>query len=132
MKTFVVDTDVASFLFRQHPLVTPYRVALAGHDLVLSFMSVAELEEWPLRNHWGWPRRRRLAQFIGAHRIVYANRELCRLFAQARTELLGQGTPVETRDVWIASTALLLGAPLVTNNARHFHRFGKLALFTLP
>ena len=130
MKTYVVDTDVASFIFRRHPLAGPYLDALAGGDLVLSFMTVAELEEWPLRNNWSWVKRRRLAQYVSTYRIVYVNRELCRLFAQTRTVLLAQGRPVETRDVWVAVTALFLHAALVTNNARHFSRFEKLSLFT--
>lgn len=30
------------------------------------------------------------------------------------------GRPIDTADVWIAATALLLDAPLVTHNGAHF------------
>jgi len=132
MKTFVVDTDVASVIFRQLPQAALYEKALVGNDLVLSFMTVAELEEWPLRNNWGWARRKQLAQYIATYRVVYVNRELCRIFARARAALLAAGRPVETRDIWVAATALLLRAPLATNNVRHFQHLQELRLFHLP
>ena len=43
MSQIVVDTDVASYIFNWHSLAELYADALRGSDLVLSFMSVAEL-----------------------------------------------------------------------------------------
>ena len=130
MTTLVVDTDVASYIFREHPLAQHFLHLTTGHDLVLSFMTVAELEEWPLRNNWGKARRRRLADYIDRYRIVYVDRDLCRRFARTRADILGKGDPVETRDIWIAATALSLNAPVVTNNVKHFRLFSRLKILT--
>ena len=43
MSRLVVDTDVVSFLFKNHPLAQLYDPELVGHSLVLSFMTVAGL-----------------------------------------------------------------------------------------
>ena len=43
MSQIVVDTDVASYVFNWHTLAQRYSDALRGSELILSFMSVAEL-----------------------------------------------------------------------------------------
>ena len=40
----VVDTDVASFIFKNHPIGALYEPDLAGCTLLISFMTVAELD----------------------------------------------------------------------------------------
>ena len=46
MSRLVVDTDVVSFLFKNHPIAKLYDSDLRGNTLVLSFMTVAELDRW--------------------------------------------------------------------------------------
>jgi tRNA(fMet)-specific endonuclease VapC len=41
-----MDTNVASFMLKGHSLGTRYRRHLQGHQLAVSFMTVAELYEW--------------------------------------------------------------------------------------
>ena len=43
MSQIVVDTDVASYVFNWHSLAQRYSDALRGSELILSFMSIAEL-----------------------------------------------------------------------------------------
>ena len=50
MSTLLLDTDVFSFLFKDHPLAEAYRPHVRGHMLAISFMTVAELY------HGGWRR----------------------------------------------------------------------------
>ena len=53
MSTAVVDTDVVSFLFKNHPFAHHYLPDLADRSLVISFMTVAELDRWVLEARWG-------------------------------------------------------------------------------
>lgn len=41
--TLLLDTDVASFLFKNSPHAKPFRQLIKGKRLALSFVSVAEL-----------------------------------------------------------------------------------------
>jgi predicted nucleic acid-binding protein len=43
MSQVIVDTDVASYIFSWHTLARRYSDALRGSELILSFMSIAEL-----------------------------------------------------------------------------------------
>ena len=64
MSQIVVDTDVASYLFNWHSLAQDYANALRGSELVLSFMSVAELRMGAISAGWGARRLRLLEQFM--------------------------------------------------------------------
>ncbi|HTB16197.1 MAG TPA: hypothetical protein VK752_31735 [Bryobacteraceae bacterium] len=52
MSRLVVDTDVVSFIFKNHPIAQLYDSDLQGHILVLSFMTVAELDRWAIQSNW--------------------------------------------------------------------------------
>jgi len=53
MSTIVVDTDVVSFVFKNHPIATEYLPDLIDRIPIISFMTVAELDRWALEARWG-------------------------------------------------------------------------------
>jgi predicted nucleic acid-binding protein len=53
MSQIVVDTDVASYIFNWHSSAQRYVNALRGSELILSFMSIAELRMGALAAGWG-------------------------------------------------------------------------------
>ena len=57
MSQIVVDTDVASYIFNWHSLAQQYADALRGSELILSFMSIAELRMGAISAGWGSRRR---------------------------------------------------------------------------
>jgi hypothetical protein len=73
-----------------------------GRLLGISFMSLAELERWPLERAWGPWRKTEL----GRHLAHYT----------ARSE----GQPIQTADAWIAASALYYHVPLITNNGSDY------------
>jgi hypothetical protein len=54
MSQIVVDTDVASYIFNWHSLAQRYADVLHGSELILSFMSVAELRIGSISAGWGF------------------------------------------------------------------------------
>lgn len=50
----VVDTDVASYVFKWHPEFAPRYVGIIrGSELVVSFMTLAEMRQGALDANWG-------------------------------------------------------------------------------
>lgn len=47
----LIDTDVLSFLFKGDTRAEKYRAHLTNRLLVVSFMTLAELERWALQRH---------------------------------------------------------------------------------
>ena len=64
MRQIVVDTDVASYIFNWHSMAQQYADALRGSELILSFMTIAELRLGAISAGWGSRRRLLLEQFI--------------------------------------------------------------------
>ncbi len=73
MNQIVVDTDVASYIFNWHSLGEYYVNALSGSELILSFMSMAELRMGAISAGWGNRRRLLLEQFMQGFELLYAD-----------------------------------------------------------
>jgi predicted nucleic acid-binding protein len=70
MSQIVVDTDVASYIFNWHSLAQHLVDALRGSDLILSFMSIAELRMGAIAAGWGDRRRPLLERFMQGFELV--------------------------------------------------------------
>jgi tRNA(fMet)-specific endonuclease VapC len=112
----VVDTDVISLVFKQDTRAMQYRPHLHDRQLVVSFMTVAELQRWALERRWGERRRSELARYLKQFTALYATEELCGWWASVMVGARQKGHRIEVADAWIAATSLLYGLPLVTHN----------------
>ena len=130
MRTLVVDTDVVSFIFNRHSLSAPYLDLVAGNELVISFMTLAELRLGVMQANWGPRRRAQLDEYLDHYRIHFPDKPSCDTWARVTLEAKGLGRVISPQDAWIAATALELAAPLVTHNARDFQRILGLKIET--
>lgn len=131
MTRVVVDTDVASYLFKWHPSGQRYVDAMHGSELILSFMSVAEMRMGAISAGWGIQRRILLERFIESFRVMYVDDALCTTWAALRADARAAGKPLSPQDAWIAATALGLDAPLATNNRGDFEHIKRLRLLSV-
>jgi predicted nucleic acid-binding protein len=120
MNPLLIDTDVISFLFKRDTRAELYRPHLQNTLPLVSFMTIAELEQWALIRNWGERRKQRLETHLTRYTFVPFDRALCRAWAEVRHQAYGAGRVIETADAWIAATALLYKVPLVTHNRSHF------------
>ncbi len=120
MSTVIVDTDVASFLFKGDTRAQAYRQHLQGKTLALSFMTVAELYQWAYSRDWGERKLARLEEQLHAYVVVPYDGELCRQWAMVCVERQRQGRSISVQDAWIAATALRHGCSLVSHNSKDY------------
>src|SRR5947209_3209245 len=73
----VVDTDVVSFIHKQHSLAAAYHSLVAGHSLTISFMTLAETARWAEERNWGPTLRARLQQTLTRFIVLYPDAALC-------------------------------------------------------
>jgi tRNA(fMet)-specific endonuclease VapC len=116
MKPVVLDTDVVSFLFKGDSRAQIYLPHLRNRQWLISFMTEAEVEQWALLANWSAKRVQWLRLFIGRCAIVPSSHDLVLKWAEAMVAARKSGRRIETADAWIAATALLYDAPLLTNN----------------
>src|SRR6266446_9793470 len=116
MKAIVVDTDVVSLVFKGYTRAGKYLSALEIPDLLVSFMTEAELERWILQAKWGPERIIRFRTYMKRFVSVPSSRDLIVQWAEVMVVARTLGRRIEVADAWVAATALLYDAPLVTNN----------------
>jgi predicted nucleic acid-binding protein len=126
----VVDTDVVSYLYKRDSRAERYRRHLDGRLTILSAQTLAELYHWPERRNWGSLRREELESFLQDYHVHYPDRETCRLYGSLTAAAQRAGYVVPPTDAWHAATALRLGVPLVTHNARDFQGVPTLVVLT--
>ena len=62
MRVVIVDTNVASFLFKEDTRAELYKPHLAGDTLAaISFQTRAELDQWAVFYNWGPTKRDELS-----------------------------------------------------------------------
>ncbi len=66
----LVDTDVISFVFKNHFLSQSYVPILAGRSLAVSLITLAEIEYGMGAAKWGIRRRELMARFISRFTLV--------------------------------------------------------------
>ena len=130
MNRVIVDTDVVSFYFKNHPIADRYELELANRVLYISFMTMAEVERWSLQAHWSKPRVERLHTYLRRFTVVDSSPDLCRKWAEVTVAARAAGHRIECADAWIAATALLYEVPLVTHNRNDYLGVPGLSVIT--
>ena len=120
MTPVVIDTDVVSFLFKNDSRAQSYFRHLSDRQWLISFMTEAELEQWALLSNWQAKRMEWLRVFMGRFAVVPSSRDLVVKWAEVMVAARRSGRRLETADAWIAATAALYDAPLITHNANDY------------
>lgn len=91
---------------------------MPGHQIFLAAVTVSELRYGALVAGWGDARREGLEASIGATTVVPVTDALLSAIADLRFACRRAGHPLHERshanDLWIAASALHIGAPLLT------------------
>jgi tRNA(fMet)-specific endonuclease VapC len=112
----VLDTTIASLLLDRSPTLHLYEPYMMNASLVLSFQTVAEMRFGALRANWGQERKRDLEQFFTAFDVVVYTDALGLHWAEVMHAARQVGRRLEAGDAWIAATAKMLNAPLLTHD----------------
>lgn len=124
MSVLLVDTNVVSILFnRRHSLRHACIEAVSGRQLLMSFMTRAELLLWPSANNWGELRRTALEQHMALYLTVYPDERTCAIWAEVVDQCRRVGRRIQTAEAWIASAARQWDCPLVTTD---FHDYAAI------
>ena len=131
MRTMIVDTDVVSYIYKKDTRAEKYMPPLVNAITSISFMTLAELERWAIGRNWGAQRHAEmLTKVLGRFAVIESNHALCRQWAEVSEAARRVGRVIRPNDAWIAATALLYGAELVTHNASDFDFLPGLQIVT--
>jgi predicted nucleic acid-binding protein len=104
---------------------------MRGFELVVSFMTLAEMREGALDANWGPRKLDVLETYLADFSVLHSDSQLCSTWAAIRNESTRKGRRMSSADAWIAATALVLPAPLVTNNPRDYRHLDEIQLVSV-
>lgn len=126
----VVDTDVISFLFKNHSLAPAYQAILAGRSLAVSLISLAEIEYGMEAKNWGVARRQMMRRFLERFTPLLPDVETAIVWARIKSNCERKGRPITFADAWIAAAAVQLDMPLATHNVSDYSAVEGLTTLT--
>src|SRR5258708_16474505 len=91
-------------------------------------MTPAEMRQGALDANWGPRKCDVLETYLADFSVLHSDSILCSTWAAIRNESVRKGRRMSSADAWIAATALVPSASLVTNNPSDFRHLDKLQL----
>lgn len=127
MRKFVLDTNIVLAYIRQSPLYleleSSLRLTSDDAQLIVSIVTVGEIRVLAHRNGWGEKKIVQLNAFIEhALFVVDVNFGAPELIdAYVEIDCFSHGRSMGKNDLWIAATASVTGATLVTTDSDFDH-----------
>jgi predicted nucleic acid-binding protein len=113
----LLDTDVASYMFKSAPIAWEYAALLRGYRLAISFITAAELWFGAEKDRWGMRRRLRLQRFLQEGSILPFDEGMEHVYAKLMAARERAGRRMEEADGWIAATAIHYDLPLAVHDS---------------
>lgn len=124
---YALDTNIISYLWRPDATVQAHLEAVNPSLVAVPAIVLAELHYGRFNNPERAPKLEILiTDMRSAYPILPFDAAAAEWFGRLKVRL--RGTPIDERDLLIASTALAHGHALVTHNTRHFQRIEELVL----
>jgi len=125
---YLLDTNIFIAALKAVPAARRRLETLPASAILLSPVVLGELETGVEKSAQVERNRARLAAIVASLEVPPLDASVSAAYAQLRSRLEKQGTPIGANDLWIAAHALVLGATLVTDNVREFSRVDGLTV----
>jgi tRNA(fMet)-specific endonuclease VapC len=125
----LLDTNICIFIIKRRPaaVLERFREYEIG-DLGISSITLSELRYGVVKSEHRDRNARALDEFVTPMEIIPFDENAALAYGEIRATLERAGTVIGSMDMLIASQAVALSIPLVTNNTREFQRVRGLTI----
>lgn len=126
---YLLDTNVCIYFMKNtYPVLTERLLSCDPADLLVSSITVFELEYGAEKSNWGEKTRHKLAMFLSPFSILPFSSEDAVIAGRIRGYLERRGTPIGPYDIQIAAQGVSGGITLISHNIGEFSRVPGLKL----
>ena len=124
---FLLDTNICIYAINgRHPKLTDRLLAVSPSDIVISSVTVGELEYGAAKSRWGEHARQVMQAFLANYTIIPFDEPDAIYFGELRAELAAKGTPIGAYDAMIGAQGVARNLTVVTHNTKEFNRISGL------
>jgi tRNA(fMet)-specific endonuclease VapC len=126
---FLLDTNICIYIARKRPEEILERFQrLRPGEIAMSVITCGELSYGAGKSRFHAEALKSLRELMAIIPVLAISADVGERYGEIRAQLEKSGCVIGNNDLWIASHALALGVPLVTNNEREFIRVPGLSV----
>ena len=126
---YLLDTNVCTYFMKNtYPRLTQRLLSHGPSELLISSLTVLELEYGAEKSNWGDRTRQKMALFLAPFTILPFETNDALSAARIRAYLERHGIIIGAYDIQIAAQGLSRGLTVVTHNTGEFSRIPELKL----
>ena len=126
---YLLDTNICIYAINgRHPHLTEHLLSIHPDEILISSITVGELEYGAAKSHWGDRTRQIMHAFLANFETIPFDDRDAALFGQIRAKLESSGTIIGLLDVMIGAQGINRGLTVVTHNTREFIRIPDIHL----
>lgn len=120
---YLLDTNICIYLMKNtYPVLTERVLSCNPSDLLVSSVTVFELEYSAAKSNWGDKTRQKLAMFLSPFTIIPFTTDDAVTAGRIRGYLDKQGMPIGPYNIQIAAQGLSREVTVITHNTNEFGR----------
>ena len=124
---YLLDTNICIYLMKNlYPELTAKLLSHDPSDMMISSITVYELEYGAEKSRWDEKTRQKLALFLAPFQILPFTSEYAAAAGRIRAFLEKQGTIIGPYDIQIAAQGFTRNATVITHNLSEFSRIPHL------
>lgn len=123
----ILEWEIESLIYiyainGRHPNLTDKLLTIHPSEILISSITVAELEYGVAKSNWGERTRHTVRTFLASFDILPFTADHATVFGLQRAILAASGTPIGVLDLMIASQGVASNLTVVKHNTREFAR----------
>ena len=126
---FLLDTNICIYAINgRHPRLTKKLLSVFPSEILVSSITVGEMEYGAAKSHWGERTRQIMHAFLANYDTLPFTEQDAALFGAFRAQLEAAGITIGVLDVMIAAQGVANNLTVVTHNTREFIRIPGIKL----
>ena len=126
---YLLDTNICLYAINgRHPNLNKHLFSVHPDDILISSITISELEYGAAKSRWGDRTRQIMHAFLANYEVLPFDEQDAALFGVIRASLESQGNNIGILDAMIGAQGVARNLTVVTHNTKEFIRIPGITL----